>query len=518
MGHDRLDLLRGRDPHLGRLMERLGRIHGDRVAVTEDGWAEDASNVGAGRRLTFRQAADLVSRAAGTVRARVEPGQRVLVTAPNGYDLFLLVQAVARAGAVAVPVNPKARPDEIAHMRADSGAALDVASLDELVGGPPAGAAPAGADDVAVLFYTSGTTGRPKGAQLSHRALLAPAAGGVLLPALAPHPEVVSGLPVAHIAGFSMLVSVGATGLPMYLLRHFRPDTALDAIEGRRPFMFIGVPAMYRMMWEAGAPQRDLRSVRVWASGADAMPFELARDFQRLGSVVRLPGGRRLGRAAFLDGYGMVELGGGVALKLLPPGPPLPVKGLLGARMPRYKLRVVDDEGQTVRRGEVGELMVSGPGVMRGYHGQAAATDDTVTPDGWVRTGDLARGHRLGLIEFAGRKKDVIKHGGYSVFAAEVEAVIEQHPDVAECAVVGLDDARKGQVPAAVVVPRAEASSPPSEEAIVAWARDRLADYKVPTRVVFVPDLPRTGTEKVQKAALPELFAPAPAAPAAPAG
>jgi acyl-CoA synthetase (AMP-forming)/AMP-acid ligase II len=442
----------------------------------------------------------------------VGPGQRVLVTAPNGYELFLLVHAAVRAGCVAVPVNPKARPDEIDHMRSDSGAQLEVSSLDELVAGVPVdsastGAAPAAADDVAVLFYTSGTTGRPKGAQLTHRALMAPASAAAAVPGIVPRPEVVSGLPVAHIAGFSMLVSTGAGGMPIYLLRRFRPDTALDAIESRRPFMFIGVPAMYRMMWEAGAPERDLSSVRVWASGADAMPFELAQSFQKLGSLVRLPGGRRLGRAAFLDGYGMVEVGGGVALKLLPPGPPLPVKGLLGAPMPRYSLKVVDDSGRPVARGQVGELMVKGPGVMRGYHGQAAATDETVTPDGWVRTGDLARAHRLGLIEFAGRKKDVVKHGGYSVFPPEVEAVIEQHPAVTECAVVGLTDERKGQVPAAVVVLRSDAGTAPSEEDIIGWARERLADYKVPTRVVFAPELPRTGTDKVQKAQLPGLFA-----------
>jgi long-chain acyl-CoA synthetase len=506
-GHERMDLVRGRRPHLGQLMERLAVLYGDRVAVTEDGWPE-----GDARRLTFRQAADLVGRGAAAIRSRVGPGQRVLVTAPNGYELFLLVHAAVRAGCVAVPVNPKARPDEIEHMRADSGAGLEVSSLDELVADAPAdsastGAVPATADDVAVLFYTSGTTGRPKGAQLTHRALMAPASAAALVPGVVPRPEVVSGLPVAHIAGFSMLVSTGAGGLPIYLLRRFRPDTALDAIESRRPFMFIGVPAMYRMMWEAGAPERDLRSVRVWASGADAMPFELAQSFQKLGSLVRLPGGRRLGRAAFLDGYGMVEVGGGVALKLLPPGPPLPVKGLLGAPMPRYSLKVVDDAGEPVGRGQVGELMVKGPGVMRGYHGQAAATDETVTPDGWVRTGDLARAHRLGLIEFAGRKKDVVKHGGYSVFPPEVEAVIEQHPAVTECAVVGLTDERKGQVPAAVVVLRPDTGSAPSEKDIIEWARERLADYKVPTRVVFAPELPRTGTDKVQKAELPGLFA-----------
>ena len=483
-------------------MERLAALHGDTVAVTEEGWEE-----GTGRRLTFRQAADQVARAAGTIRAQISPGDRVLVTAPNGYGLFLAVHAVARAGGVAVPVNPKARPEEIEHMRVDSDSHLEISSFDELTDGQAVEAPDCQPDDVAALFYTSGTTGRPKGAQLTHRALTTPATTGGALPSFVRRRQVVTGLPVAHIAGFSMLVSAAGLGFPVYLLLKFRPDTALDAIEEQRPVLFVGVPAMYRMMLEAGAEKRDLRSVRVWASGADAMPFELARRFQSLGAAVRLPGGRHLGRAAFLDGYGMVELGGGAAIKVLPPGPPLPVVGLLGVPMPRYHLRVVDDSGQEVPRGEVGELIVTGPGVMRGYHGRAEETGEAVTPDGWVRTGDLARRHHLRLIEFAGRKKDVIKHGGYSVFAAEVEAVIDSHPAVSESAVVGLDDERKGQVPAAVVCLRPSAGTPPSEDEILTWARDRLSEYKVPVRIVFATELPRTGTEKVQKGQLASLFA-----------
>jgi acyl-CoA synthetase (AMP-forming)/AMP-acid ligase II len=172
--------------------------------------------------------------------------------------------------------------------------------------------------------------------------------------------------------------------------------------------------------------------------------------------------------------------------------------------VPGYHLKIVDDEGNEVAPGEVGELMVRGPGVMHGYHGQEDATRETLTPDGWVRTGDLARRGRLGLLEFAGRKKDVIKHGGYSVFAAEVEAALEEHPDVLEAAVVGLPDERKGEVPAAVVRCRDDAAV--SGDDLCAWARERLSDYKAPQRVLIVDDLPRTGTDKVRKRDLLRLF------------
>jgi len=135
--------------------------------------------------------------------------------------------------------------------------------------------------------------------------------------------------------------------VPVYLVRHFRPDTVLTAIEERRASMFVGVPAMYRMMLEAGAAQRDLRSVRLWASGADTMPYDLARRFQAMGSAVTIPGVRRpLGHAGFVDGYGMVELAGGVAVKVSPPGIPLRLAGLLGIPLPRYRMRGGDDHGQ----------------------------------------------------------------------------------------------------------------------------------------------------------------------------
>ena len=491
----RLRLARSRDLTAGVLLERLAGLRGGALLVEEAGEG--------GLRLTVAEAADRVARLAGGLRDRVAPGHSVVVAAPNGSGLFLLCLAVIRAGGVAVPVNEKMRSEEVDHVVSDSGARLVLHGLDDVAPGEPVRAEPADPRDLAALFYTSGTTGKPKGAELSHRALVGSAPMATLYPSGLRRDLAVSGMPVAHIAGFSMLVQFAALGVPVHLLRRFRPTDALDAIEQQRATIFLGVPAMYRMMLEAGAESRSLRSVRVWISSADVMPTPLARRFQRLGAAVSLFG-HPLGRATFVDGYGMVELGGGVAIKVSPGGIPLPLEGLVGIPLPGYHLRVVDDAGREVARGEAGELAVRGPGVMRGYHGAEAATAEAMTPDGWLRTGDLARRRRFGLIEFAGRKKDVIKHGGYSVFAVEVETVLEEHPAVAEAAVLGVPDDRKGEVPVAVVR-LVEGASLDGDE-LLSWAADRLADYKVPTDVRVVPELPRTGTDKVQKAALRDLF------------
>jgi acyl-CoA synthetase (AMP-forming)/AMP-acid ligase II len=493
----RLEFLRDSELTLATFADGLAGVHGTRPLVEEHG--------DGGVRLGYDDAAALVARWAGSLRERVAPGDRVVVALPNGYAVFLLSQAVTRAGGIAVPLNPQMRRQEIDYVVDDSAAELVVRDTDELEGRELVESAAVDPGDVAALLYTSGTTGRPKGAQLTHKALLRGLRKAALYPSGLRRDEAVSGMPVAHIAGFSLLLQLAAFGIPVYLLRKFRPDIALDAIERRRATIFVGVPAMYRMMEDAGAETRDLSSVRLWASGADAMPHGLARRFQKLGATAQLPlMGRSVGEAAFVDGYGMVELGGGAAVKLLPPGLPLPIGGVVGLPMPGYRMKIVDDAGRVVPRGEVGELAVKGPGVMRGYHGHEEETRRALSDDGWLRTGDLARRGRLGLIEFAGRKKDVIKHGGYSVFAAEVEDVLDEHPAILESAVVGLPDARKGEVPAAVVRCRSGASV--SESELVAWAAERLAEYKTPQRIVFVAVLPRTATDKVRKSELSQLF------------
>ncbi len=500
---DRFDVARGRDLTLGVLMERLGAIHGDRRMVEE---------ADTGFTATFREAAELVDRWAGGIAACSEPGDRVVLAMPNGYEQFLLTLAAARAGRLPAPVNSQMSALEIDHVVHDSGASFVVRSVADVEGHAPIGsAAEAQPRDVAALFYTSGTTGKPKGAQLTHHGLL----GGMSLAALLPGgggAEVVLGLPVAHIFGFTAVVGAACGGLPTYFFTRFNPLKALDAIEQRRASVFVGVPAMYRMLLEAGAEDRDLRSIRLWISGADAMPTELSAHFKGFGATVDLPFVGPRGQATFAEGYGMVETGGGVAIRISPPMLPTHLGGSVGLPLPGNSFRVVDEDGDEVPVGGTGELLLRGPGVLKGYHGAPEATAAALTTDGWLRTGDLARRGPLKMINFEGRMKDVIKRGGYSVYAVEVEQALEEHPDVLEAAVVPIADARDGEVPGAAL--RIRPGVDLERLDLGAWATERMSRYKVPVRFLAVDDFPRTGTDKIQRREVVAWFADGASGPA----
>jgi long-chain acyl-CoA synthetase len=266
------------------------------------------------------------------------------------------------------------------------------------------------------------------------------------------------------------------------------------------------VPAMYRMLLEAGAEERDLTSIRAWGAGADAMPSELAAKFKKMGATITLPLFGAIGEAMFFEGYGMVELGGGAAAKISPPFLDLGLgSDAFGFPLPGYSFKVIDpDSGEELGAGKSGELLIKGPGVTSGYYGDADATAATMAGDGWLRTGDLAKMGPFGTVLFEGRAKDVIKVGGYSVYALEVEQAIEEHPDVLEAAVVPLPDDRKGEVPGAVV--RLKDGATLDEAAMRAHCDERLAAYKIPQRWLAVDELPRTGTDKVKRRELVARF------------
>ncbi len=205
----RAQFVLGRDLTLGTLLARLASFHGSTRLVTES----------EGEEMSYADAADQVARWAGAVAERAEPGDRVVLALPNTYDLLLACLAVSRAGALPVPVNDRMRPDEVEHVIADSGADLVVRDLDELDGGAPlVEAAPAQPGDVAALFYTSGTTGKPKGAELTHRALIGAVNAGAANPDWLRRDEAVVGLPIAHIMGFAALVGLACAGIPVYFL------------------------------------------------------------------------------------------------------------------------------------------------------------------------------------------------------------------------------------------------------------------------------------------------------------
>ena len=497
---ERAALFLRRDLTLGTVLDRLEKVHGNRRLVAE---ADD------GLTLTYPQAAKRVRRWAGGIAERTAPGDVVVIAGPNGYEKVLLCCAASRAGAIPAPANDQLSKAELAHIVKDSGATLVLHGAAQ-VDGPRAliDAVRADPGDVAALFYTSGTTGSSKGAALTHRSLVGQVAMAAAWPARLHRDEAVIALPMAHIMGFAVVMGLAFAGIPVHLLPKFNPLKVLDAIESRRATVFVGVPAMYRMLDEAGAESRDLTSVRVWGSGADAMPSDLAERFKKMGASVTVPLLGALGQATFAEAYGMVEVGGGVAAKVslpfLAPGSG-PFGEALGFALPGYEMRVVDELDRSLPTGQVGELQVRGPGVLKEYWGDDDATAAVLDDDGWLRTGDLARKGPLGSLVFEGRAKHVIKRGGYSVYALEVEQALEAHPDVLEAAVVGVPDERLGEVPAAVV--RLRDGAVLDDLALDGWAAERLSSYKVPVRFVAVDDLPRTGTSKVRKQALQRLLA-----------
>jgi long-chain acyl-CoA synthetase len=268
-----------------------------------------------------------------------------------------------------------------------------------------------------------------------------------------------------------------ALASPSLVVGSFDPERVLDLIERCRVTMFAGIPTMFRMLLGAGARERDLSSVRLWGGGGDAFSFDLVREFRDL---PRRAGGRR---AAFVTGYGLAETAGQLTVQ------PLSGResGCVGWFLPGTKTRILDESGRDVRRGEVGELVVKTPSLMREYWQDPEATARAMV-GGWFKTGDLMKRDRFGLHYFMARDKDMIKVGGYSVFPAEVEAILDRHPAIEQSVVVGLPHAIKGSLPVAVVVLRDGRKV--TEREILAWAKTRVARYRCPRRILIRDAIP----------------------------
>jgi long-chain acyl-CoA synthetase len=460
--------------------------------------------------LSYQELHERSALVAGLLAAYgVEPGDRVGLMLPNVPQFPVLYYGVLRAGAVVVPMNPLLKAREVAYYLEDAGAKL-IFAWEATSGEAAKGAEAAGAgcipvsptafdhllgdhrpetavtgradDDTAVILYTSGTTGRPKGAELTHANLRRNAAvSATTLFGLEPDDVVMGCLPLFHsfgqTCGLNAAVSSGAC---LTLLPRFDPGKALEVIQRDRVTVFEGVPTMYVAL--LNHPRRgefDTRSLRVCVSGGAALPVEVLRGFEEaFGCVI-------------LEGYGLSETSP-VASFNHPDRQRKP--GSIGTPIQGVEMRLVDGLGGDVPAGEVGEIAIRGHNLMKGYWRRQDATREAI-PDGWLRTGDLARRDEDGYFFIVDRKKDLIIRGGYNVYPREVEELLYEHPAVAEAAVVGVPHPTHGEEVGAAVVLKPGTEVTPAE--LQAFCKERIAAYKYPRHVWLEAALPKTATGKV---------------------
>jgi malonyl-CoA/methylmalonyl-CoA synthetase len=456
--------------------------------------------------LSFAELTERVERASGWLADRgVVAGDRVALMIPRSLAFLELFLGALRIGAVALPLNDRYTASEVGFLLADAEPRLAVlvddlaaehgairastlrSALDEA---PRVPAPTVAADAPAVLCYTSGTTGRPKGAILLHRNVMATIAALHKARGWTERDVLVHALPLNHVHGL-FVAQLGAlwAGARTVWVPRFEPALVWEAIERHRATIFMGVPTFYtRLLTAGGTP--DLASVRLFTSGSAPLPAHIFAGFD-----ARF-------RHRILERYGMTEVG--IVLSNPLDGERKP--GSIGLPLPGVELRVTDPRGVDVAAGEIGELRIRGPSVFASYLGQKEATEAAIG-DGWMHTGDLGRRDADGYVFLTGRASELVLVGGLNVYPREIEAVLLDHPDVVDAAVVGVDDDDLGEVPCAAIVLRPGVEALSSDQ-IRAFARERLAPYKVPKRVLEVPALPRNAMGKTLKNQIRRWFLP----------
>jgi len=455
----------------------------------------------------LREAAGRVSRLLSS--SGIEPGDRVGLMLPNVPAFPIAFSGALAAGAVVVPMNPLLKSREVGYYLSDSGARV-VLAWQSAAGEAAKGAADAGAqaitvatpdladlladyapateqpgredDDDAVILYTSGTTGKPKGAQLTHANLVrnAELTARTLLKN-DPDDVMMGCLPLFHVFGLTCgLNATVVAGGTLTLLPRFDPAKALEIIQRDKVTIFEGVPTMYAaLLHHPEADPAMAATLRVCVSGGASMPVEILRGFEeKFGCII-------------LEGYGLSETSP-VASFNHPDRVRKP--GSIGTPIEGVQMRLIDDTGQTAAAGEIGEIAIRGHNVMKGYWGKPEATAEAIT-DGWFRTGDLAKVDSDGYYYIVDRKKDLIIRGGYNVYPRELEEVLHEHPAVAEVAVVGIPHPDLGEEVGAAVALKPGASATAAE--LREFAKDKVAAYKYPRQVWLVTSLPKGPTGKI---------------------
>ena len=473
------------------------------------------------RNLSFNELDALSNRCANAlVSLGVKAGDRVTLYSSNSWEWVVSYYGALKAGAVINPINVMLTPGEVEFVANDCGAAIVIASHEKALsikgvkeqsdvraviafGG---GSLPDGLlsfnsilDDssdqfeideidpqsLSTIGYTSGTTGHPKGACLSHHAILLNVAMTALMHQRSEQDTVVTALPCPHVYGNVVMSGAIQTGMTLVLHPVFEEKAVLRSIQDNRATMFEGVPTMYLFLLNhPELDSYDLSSLRCCTVGGQTMPVPKMEEVEE-----------KFG-CPLIELWGMTEIGG-LGTTFTSNGP---IKhGSIGVSLPYVETRIVDTEDarKTLPAGEIGELMIKGGVVMQGYYGNGQATRDAIEPDGWLHTGDVASMDEDGCIFIVDRKKDMILTAGFNIYPAELERVIAGHPDVALVAVGSIPDAEKGELAKAYIVPKTNTT--PDADEIISFSREHLAAYKVPRAVQFVDDLPKTSTGKVMR-------------------
>ena len=487
--------------NLAQNLTDASRHYGDRMAIKLDA-----------TEISYRTLDGAASSVALLLRELgVQPGDRVGLMLPNVPYFASVYYGILRAGGVVVPMNPLLKAREVAYYLGDSGAGLifawhafadqarsgaeqaeaecivvDEVSFPELLASaaPDDQVAHADNEDTAVILYTSGTTGHPKGAELTHGNLRSNTEVACTdIVRAGPDDVIFGGLPLFHVFGQTVALNVAvASGACLTLLPRFDAGHALRIIADHRVTVFEAVPTMYVALLHA--PDRtdyDTSALRMCISGGAALPVEVLRGFEEAFGV------------PVLEGYGLSETSP-VASFNHPDREQKP--GSIGTPIRDVRMRVVDNDDHEVPQGEVGEIVISGPNVMKGYWHRPEATAEAVR-DGWFHTGDLARVDEDGYFYIVDRKKDLIIRGGYNVYPREIEEVLYEHPAVAEAAVIGLPHSSLGEEVGAAVALKPGAVI--TAEELRDYVKGQVAAYKYPRHVWIMDALPKGPTGKIQK-------------------
>lgn len=470
-----------------------------------------------GKSFTFEELNRLSNRIAHALKnLGLRPGDRCILMMQSCPEFIISYYALAKLGAVVIPVNFLYKSHELNYIFKDSQArafigmepyleeplkvlddipGLDIRialgaktgsgfiPLEELDGPDNFNTYDVSDDETFAILYTSGTTGAPKGAMLTHKNLYSNAMTVADMRETHPDDVVIGVLPLYHIFGQTSAMNASIyKGLTFHLFRRFDPKEIIKLIEEKKNTILIAVPTIFnRMLQEAEKEGLKRSSVRFCVSGGASLPVEVLRKFERVFQT------------KIYEGYGLSEC---APVCIENPFGKKTKPGSIGLPILGFQARIVDEFGRDMGPGEIGELIVKGPGVMKGYLNKPEETARTIV-DGWLYTGDMAQRDEEGYIYIVDRKKDMIIRGGYNIYPREIEEVLFEHPEVVDAAVYGVPHPDLGEEVAADVVLRNGAKV--TEEEVKDFVKSRVAPYKYPRYVRFVAELPKSHTGKVLK-------------------